>query len=62
MEGLIDYLTLFGFAFFGVLATVLAIRIFDVPKFLETHATNQQKHLESICAELKLIRQELERR
>lgn len=62
MDGLFAYFALFGFAFFGVLAIVLAIRIFEIPKFLQTHTDNQQKHLESIRTELKLIRQELERR
>ena len=62
MNGLFDYFVLFSFAFFGVLAIVLVIRIFDIPKFLQVHTDNQQKHLESIHAELKLIRQELERR
>lgn len=61
MDALFDYFVLFAFAFFAVLGIVVAIRILELPKFLQQHADNQQKHLESIHAELKLIRQELER-
>jgi len=62
MDGLFAYFAFFGFAFFAVLAIIVGIRILEIPKFLQQHADNQQKHLESIHAELKLIRQELERR
>ena len=62
MDGLFNYFVFFAFAFFAVLAIVVAIRILDIPKFLQQHSDNQQKHLESIHAELQLIRQELERR
>ena len=62
MIGLFDYLGLFAYAFFGVLAFVFVIRLLDVPALLKKIAGDQQKLLEGIDAELKLIRQELERR
>jgi len=62
MFELFDYLTLFAYAFFGVLALVFLIRSLDVPALLKKIAGDQQKLLEGIHAELKLIRQELERR
>jgi hypothetical protein len=62
MSGLFDYITLFAYAFFGVLALFFLIRLLDVPALLKKIAGDQQQLLESIDAELKLIRQELERR
>jgi len=62
MFELFDYLTLFAYAFFGVLGIVFLIRLLDVPALLKKIAGDQQKLLEGIHAELKLIRQELERR
>lgn len=62
MDGLFDYLGFFAFAFFAVLAIVLAIRLLELPKFLKDHSDNQQKLLERIHTELELIRQALERR
>jgi len=62
MDGLFAYFALFGFAFFAVLAIIVGLRILEIPKLLQQHADTQQKHLESIHAELILIRQELERR
>ena len=62
MGGLFDYLGLFAFAFFGVLALVFVIRLLDAPALLKKIADDQQKLLEGIHAELKLIRQELERK
>lgn len=61
MDGLFDYLGFFAFAFFAVLAIVLAIRLLEVPKFLKDHSDNQQKLLERIESELESIRQELKR-
>ena len=57
-----DYLTLFPYAFFGVLALFFLIRLLEVPALLKKFAGDQKKLLEDIHAELKLIRQELERR
>ncbi len=62
MTGLFDYLGLFAYAFFGVLALIFVIRLLDVPALLKKIVGDQQKLLEGIHAELKLIRQELERR
>jgi len=62
MFGLFDYLTLFAYAFFGVLALFFLIRVLDVPALLKKISGDQEKLLEGIHAELKLIRQELERR
>jgi hypothetical protein len=62
MIGLFDYLTLFAYAFFGVLALFFLIRLLDVPTLLKKVAGDQETLLEGIHAELKLIRQELERR
>ena len=62
MTGMFDYLTLFAYAFFGVLALFFLIRLLDVPALLKKFAGDQKKLLEDIHAELKLIRQELERR
>jgi len=62
VSGLFDYITLFAYAFFGVLALFFLIRLLDVPALLKKIAGDQQQLLESIDAELKLIRQELERR
>ncbi len=62
MIGLFDYLGLFAYAFFGVLVLIFVIRLLDVPALLKKIVGDQQKLLEGIHAELKLSRQELERR
>lgn len=61
MDGLFAYFAFFAFAFFAVLAIVFVIRLLDVPTFLKRNAGEQRELLEGIHAELKSIRQGLER-